>query len=192
MFENIIQNIDDLKGTQISQELQDIADILVEIHGYMASKDTRPWISKLRSFRGPLEEEFKGQFLMAMINMKKHYVKGDTGEDDLELDGYTPGFAMEDVGAADFSNAGVNLEKEGSELSKLFEKVIESAQTAKGNELTSNLQEIADIIMLENGALSARAIRPWVSKLRAIREPLGEEVKASFIQEMEEMKEKYG
>jgi len=191
MFENIIKNIDDLKGTQISQELQDIADILVETHGYMASKDTRPWISKLRSFRGPLEQEFKGQFLTAITNMKKHYVKGETG-DDLDLDGYTPGFAMEDVGAVDFNKVGVDLEKEGSKLSQLFNKVIESAQTAKGNELTTDLQEIADIIMLEKGALSARAIRPWVSKLKAIREPLEEDIKVNFIQEMEEMKVKFG
>jgi hypothetical protein len=45
--------------------------------------------------------------------------------------------------------------------------------------------------MTEKGALSARAIRPWVSKLRAIREPLGEELKANFIQEMRELKEKF-
>ena len=192
MFDHIIQNIDTQKGNQISQELQEIADILVESNGYMASKDTRPWISKLRSFRGPLEDEFKDQFLTAITNMKKHYVKGEAGEDDLDLDGYTPGFAMEDVGAADFSSVGASSEKEGSELSKLFDNVIENAQAAKGSELTSDLQEIADIIMLEKGALSARAIRPWVSKLRAIREPLGEDVKANFIQEMEELKEKFG
>ena len=124
--------------------------------------------------------------------MKRHYVNGEAGEDDLDLDGYTPGFAMEDVGAADFSSVGASSEKEGSELSKLFDNVIESAQAAKGSELTSDLQEIADIIMLEKGALSARAIRPWVSKLRAIREPLGEDVKANFIQEMGELKEKFG
>jgi hypothetical protein len=191
MFDHIIQNIDTQKGNQISQELQDIADILVEGHGYMASKDTRPWISKLRSFRGPLEDEFKGQFLTAITNMKNHYVKGNTGADDLDLDGYTPGFAMEDVGAASSITVETTSEKEGSELSKLFNKVIESAKTAKGNELTSDLQDIADIVMTEKGALSARAIRPWVSKLRAIREPLGEELKANFIQEMRELKEKF-
>ena len=45
--------------------------------------------------------------------------------------------------------------------------------------------------MQTKGALSARAIRPWVSKLRAIREPLEEEVKIEFAQFVEEMKEKF-
>ncbi|MBN1802799.1 MAG: hypothetical protein JW891_14920 [Candidatus Lokiarchaeota archaeon] len=185
-FEQLTSQVDTLSGIEISNILQDLGDSLVEEYGYMATKEIRLLISKVKIFRGPIEEDIKKIFLDEITKLKQKYVENDN--DDLVGD-YQPSFTMMDTELEPIITP--EREEGGSELSALFSKVLEDVQNVDASQLTDTLQEIADIIMLTKGSLSARSIRPWISKLRAIRERLDEETKAQFIEEFSQMKEKF-
>ncbi len=187
-FEKLLTQVEILSGIEISNILQDLGDALVEEHGYMATKEVRPLISKVKIFRGPIEEDIKQVFLEEITNLKQKYIGEE--EDDL-LGDYQPSFATMDEEPEPISPPENVDDEGGSELSTLFSKVLEDILSLEGYKLTDNLQEIADIIMQTKGALSARSIRPWISKLRAIRDPVDEETKTQFIDEFSKLKEKF-
>ena len=182
-LENIISNLTRSNGLDIGNNLQVLGDLLVEKHGYMATKDIRPWISKLKKFKDPLENELIGQFSNFLDKIKEKFI--GTSNDEISLD-YEPSYAN-----IERNNLDSEIEEpEENKLLSLFNKVLEDSATAKGYELTGDLQEIADLVMQTKGSLSARSIRPWISKLRSIREPLEEDIKIEFAQYIVEMKEK--
>ncbi len=70
-FHNISLKLDILSCKDISKQLQDVVDVILETKGYsMALKEIRQWISKLRSIRGPLEEDLKISFLEELEKWK--------------------------------------------------------------------------------------------------------------------------
>ena len=69
--------------------------------------------------------------------------------------------------------------------------MIQNAPTHNGNELSDNLQDIADILLQSHGAVAVNVIRQWISKLRSIKEPLEDEIKVEFLAELENWKEKF-
>ncbi len=183
VYDDIFHNIHINKGIDISNKLQVLGDLLVEKHGYMATKDIRPWVARLKKIKDSLEDDIKTEFLNFLNQIKTKYIgekPETTSLDDL------PSFATLD----DSIPTSDTKTPDEKQLSHLFDKILENSTLLNGYELTRDLQEIADIIMRTKGALSARAIRPWISRLRAIREHLEEDVKNEFIQFIEEMKEK--
>jgi len=73
-FENIFQGIDSLKGFEIGKKLQDIMDDILETKGYdLSLKDMKPWISKLRFIKNPLDEKIKEEFLPEFNKWKERY-----------------------------------------------------------------------------------------------------------------------
>jgi len=76
-------------------------------------------------------------------------------------------------------------------LNDKFNALIHNAQTHNGNELSNNLQDIADILLQSHGAVAVNVIRQWISKLRSIKEPLEDEIKEELLAELENWKEKF-
>ena len=72
-FNNLIQNASTLNGNELSEKLQDIADIVLKSHGAVAMNVIRQWISKLRSIKEPLEDEIKDEFLVEIENWKEKF-----------------------------------------------------------------------------------------------------------------------
>ncbi len=113
--------------------------------------------------------------------MKEKYIKDD--EDEILDFGSSLAISGEpDDDLGDLS--------EGS-LSAKFEGLIQNAHTLAGNELSNELQGIADIVLQSHGAVAANAIRQWISKLRSIRSPLEEKIKDEFIAELTNWIEKF-
>ncbi|MFX1277302.1 MAG: hypothetical protein ACFFBP_07990 [Promethearchaeota archaeon] len=184
MYDDINLNINGYIGIDISNKLQILGDLLVEKHGYIATKEIRPLVAKLKKYKSLLEDDIKNQLIDLLSKIKESYL-GETNEE--ILSDYAPSFTN-----LERTNVEVKIEPhKENKLLTLFNKVLEDSKTLNGYELTSDLQEIADIIMQTKGALAARSIRPWVSKLRAIREPIEEDIKLEFAQYIEEMKEKF-
>ena len=87
-------------------------------------------------------------------------------------------------------------EDEGSDnnrdgLSDKINSLIQDAHDSTGNQLSSTLQDISDIVLRSHGAVAANAIRQWISKLRSIRDPLEDELKEEFLEVLEQWKEKF-
>lgn len=72
-FISLIQNAHTLKGYELSNELQKVADILLQSHGAVAVNIIRQWISKLRSIKELLEDEIKEDFLAELEIWKEKF-----------------------------------------------------------------------------------------------------------------------
>jgi hypothetical protein len=72
-FNVLIQNAQTLKGNILSNDLQSIADILLQSHGAVAVNVIRQWISKLRSIKEPLEDEIKDDFIAELESWKEKF-----------------------------------------------------------------------------------------------------------------------
>ena len=182
IFNKIQANLGQLSGTEISKLLQNIIDIILETEGYsMALKGIKDWVSKLRMIRTPLEAEIKEDFEVEFLKLKQKY---STEDDETGLD-FSPSFEM-----IEESSEGSGIGNGGT-LNDKFNALIQNAPTHNGNELSDNLQDIADILLQSHGAVAVNVIRQWISKLRSIKEPLEDEIKEELLAELENWKEKF-
>ena len=182
MFNKIQVELGKLSGTEISKILQNIVDNILETKGYsMALKGVKDWISKLRKIRGPLESEIKEDFELEFLKWKQKY----SGEDDETAIDFSPSFET-----LEESNGG-NGNRTGGTLNDNFNSLIQNAHTLKGDELSNDLQTVADIVLQSHGAVAVNIIRQWISKLRSIKEPLEDKIKDEFLAELENWKEKF-
>ncbi|MFW9942592.1 MAG: hypothetical protein ACFFFT_16250 [Candidatus Thorarchaeota archaeon] len=72
-IETLMQIISNSTGKELSSELQDISDIVLRSHGAVAANVIRQWISKLRSIRDLLEDEFQKEFLEELVKWKEKF-----------------------------------------------------------------------------------------------------------------------
>ena len=182
LFNEIQAKLGELSGTEISKKLQNIVDIILETEGYsMALKGIKDWISKFRMIRGPLESEIKDDFELEFQKWKEKFSAEDS---EITLD-FSPSFDMVE-GYSEETGSG-----NGGTLKDKFSSLIQNAHTLKGNELSNELQKVADILLQSHGAVAVNVIRQWISKLRSIKELLEDEIKEEFLAELEIWKEKF-
>lgn len=181
-FDDIEHGISKEIGPKISKKLQDAMDIILETVGYsMDLKAMKDWITKFRGIRKPLSEETQQSFKKDFSKWRTKYAPKKEGETEMD---YKPTFSITEETPAEEI-------KEGSRMKQLFQSLSSGIQTKEGYELTEDLQEIADIVLNDQGAVAARGIRPWISKLRSIREPLEEDIKSELMADLEKWKEKF-
>ncbi len=180
LFKKIRIKLGELTGIEISKLMQNIVDIILETEGYsMALKGVKDWISKLRKIKGPLEDEFKDDFQLEFQKWNDKY----SGEDDETTLDFSPSYEM--------MEDSIEIGENGGNLSDKFSVLIENAHKLNGDQLSSDLQSIADILLQSHGAVAVNVIRQWISKLRSIKEPLEDDVKDEFLTELESWKEKF-
>ncbi len=182
LFNKIQAKLGELSGVEISKTMQNIIDIILETEGYsMTLKGVKDWISKLRKIKGSIESEVKDEFLLDFLKWKEKYF----GEDDETTLDFSPSFEMVE------ESTEISESRNGGTLKDKFNGLIDNTQSLQGDELSSDLQSIADILIQSHGAVAVNVIRQWISKLRSIKEPLEEEIKEDFITEIENWKEKF-
>ncbi|MFX0144170.1 MAG: hypothetical protein ACFE9C_08835 [Candidatus Hodarchaeota archaeon] len=182
LFNKIQTNIGELNGIEISKLMQNIVDLILETEGYsMTLKDVKNWISKLRKIKDPLEGDLKEDFQLEFLKWKEKYSSEDN-ETTLEF-GSSYDDSLESIEISGAGNSGILDEK--------FNNLIRNIQIKKGDELSNELQSIADMLLQSHGAVAVNAIRQWISKLRSIKEPLENDIKDEFLAELEIWKEKF-
>jgi hypothetical protein len=180
LFNKIQTKLSELTGIEISKLMQNIVNIILETEGYsMALKGVKDWISKLRKIKGPLEDEIKDDFQLEFQKWKEKYFDED---DETSLD-FGPSYEM--------MEESIENGETGGNLGDKFSGLIENAHTLNGDQLSSDLQSIADILLQSHGAVAVNVIRQWISKLRSIKEPLEDDTKDEFLTELESWKETF-
>ncbi|MFW9972919.1 MAG: hypothetical protein ACFFDF_22220 [Candidatus Odinarchaeota archaeon] len=155
----------------------------LETNGYsMDLKLLKDWISKLRKIKDPLNAEVKDDFQIEFIKWKDKY-SGEHVETTLK---FSPSIEkLEEFNHKDKIGHGRILKDK-------FNSLIQNTGTQNGEELSNELQVIADILLQSHGAVAVNIIRQWISKLRSIKEPLDDDIKVEFLAELENWKEKFG
>ena len=187
IFDEIFFKMEELKGFEIGRKLQDFMDDILETQGYSFElKDMKQWISKLRIIRMPLEKSIMDKLLPELNKWKDKYIKKVPGESKTED---LPDFAKMNV--IKEASTIESLEETNPELMEKLKILQKNSNELKGDQLSIQLQDIADILLMSHGAVSLGDIRQWISKLRAIKEPLDFNVKTRFQMEIDKWKEKF-
>jgi len=181
-------NLDTITGKDISDHLQDGMDIILETKGYsMSLKGMKNWINKFKFSNSPLNDEEKEEFIEDLMEWRETYIEKGKEVSQTNVEG------NENEG----ENTQVLSEEEEKEeiqtesLEAKFESIIENISTLKGTQISQRLLGISDIILQKEGAMAARGMRNWISKLRTIREPLEEDMKEKLLEEAKSWKEKF-
>ena len=148
----------------------------------MDLKEIKDWISKLRRIRKPLNDEMKEDFVIIFFKWKEKYSKGDSDNQTLDF-GPSSEYSEENHDVLD--------SEKGKSLNVKIESLIQATNISTGNKLSSELQDISDIVLRSHGAVAANVIRQWISKLRSIRDLLEDEIREEFLEELEKWKEKF-
>lgn len=181
IIEDVMDNIDKYTGFELSRKVQNIVDIILETEGYsMALRGVKSWVSKLRMIRNPLGDEIKLEFLEIIEKFNKKYGGGEEEEMD-----YIPTFAQAEDKSSEKEEA-----SEDSIAGKL-NQILEDLETQEGPVVSKKLQSVADILLETQGAMAARGLRNWISKLRMIKEPLDDKIKSELKEEIAQWKEKF-
>jgi len=182
-FDDVEKNFTELNGVDISKKIQNIVDIILETEGYsMDLKEIKDWITKLRRIGKPLDEEIKEDFVIAFFKWKEKYLKGDS--DNQKLD-FGPSFNSSEYVQDEFDS------KRGNSLSSKIDSLIQTISISTGDKLSSELQDVSDMVLGSHGAVAANVIRQWISKLRSIRDLLEDEIREEFLEELGKWKEKF-
>jgi hypothetical protein len=182
-FETIEAKFTELSGVDISKKIQSIVDIILESQGYsMDLKEIKDWVSKLRKIRQPLNDEIIEDFVIAFFKWKEKYSMDDSVNQSLNF-----GLSIE---SSENLHENFDVIKAGGLVGK-FESLIQDTDNSTGNELSTKLQDISDIVLRSHGAVAANIIRQWISKLRSVRDLLEDELKEQFLVELEKWKEQF-
>ncbi len=181
----ISEKVDVLTGLDISKKIQNVVDIMIETKGHAIDlKNIKNWISKLRMIRNPMETELKNQFVTDFNAWKENVLSGSPQAQSMEA-------SPASIEILEKNTRETTQDKERIVLQKKFDSLLEKTKTLKGSELYNDLQEIADVILPIHGALAVKEMRQWTSKLRSIREPLKDEMKSKFTDELKNWKSKF-
>ncbi|MFX1377020.1 MAG: hypothetical protein ACFFA0_14540 [Promethearchaeota archaeon] len=183
IFDDIEKNFTELNGIDISKKILNIVDIILETEGYsMDLKEIKDWTSKLRSIRKPLEDDIKEDFVLAFFKWKEKYLKEDSDNQNLDF-----GPSVETT--EEIHDEHINTES--NNLSNKIDALIQTINTSTGSELSKGLQDISDIVLPSHGAVTANALRQWISKLRSIRDLLEDEIRQEFLEVLEKWKNQF-
>jgi hypothetical protein len=182
IIEDIMDNIDSYTSFELSRKVQNIVDIILETEGYsMALRGVKSWVSKLRMIRNPLGDEIKLDFLEIIEKFNKKY---GGGGDEEEMD-YIPTFAQAEEKSSEKEEASEDS------ISGKLNQILDDLETQEGPFISKKLQNVADILLETQGAMAARGLRNWISKLRIIKEPLDDKIKSELKEEIAQWKEKF-
>ena len=184
IFNEIYQNLNNFTGLEISKEMQNIIDIILETVGYsMDLKDMKQWNSTLRKIKKPLDDDIKTQFLTEFNKWMGKYSKKKS---DAEIIDYSPSFTMTEE-STEYSEG-----EQSKDFKEKFNDLIISVNTLIGVEISKKFQDIVDILLETQGySMALKDMRQWISNLRAIRTPLEEEFKIQFLNELGKWKDQF-
>ncbi len=186
MFNQIIENINSIKGKKISEILKNILDIAFKMEGISLNiLDIKLLISKLKSIKTPLSDDLKEGVIEKIEALNKVFSK-------LELVP-TPEFEPPPIKISKSKTEAITsqtlkiTEKEGEQIdiesiSNLFDIFFEKMDNMSGKEVSKQIENVIDLSLKFQGYSS---IVEWKNELKSIDtvldEPFREKIKSDFI-----------
>ncbi|MBD3197623.1 MAG: hypothetical protein GF317_21390 [Candidatus Lokiarchaeota archaeon] len=218
LFEIFIEKLDVLKGNQISEQIDKMIDLVIDLKG---NSEIINWKESLKELETPLDEEslqeLKEDFIKWMkyliseqepspistkssqlspqkqtieesVNLKEEYVSPGLTQEQFS----EPKGSLEEVNTLESEEDTIEAETGGEVGVKAkLEDLKSNLNELEGPALSNSLQEVADILLLSKGAMAVRDMRNWISKLRGIRSILEEDQRNEFQEKIDEWIEKF-
>lgn len=208
LFDLFVEKMSDLKGTQITDQINKMVNLILQLQGF---SDIIKWKNELESVDDFLDEPFQEEVIKDFLRWKKFILEPSERtqskkEEEIEEEVKSQAQIMDEQQekiqqAQQTKNTDISVEKPESEsteedtefsLENKFLNLKEKSTELPGTELSSLLQEIADVLLLSKGAMAIRDMRNYISKLRSIRDPLEDEIRTQFVDKLDEWIEKFG
>ncbi|MBD3215263.1 MAG: hypothetical protein GF311_21830 [Candidatus Lokiarchaeota archaeon] len=208
LFELFIEKISDLKGNQISEQIDRMIVLVLQLQGF---SDIIKWKEELATMNEFLEDPIQEEIIKDFLKWKKFILEpvkakesqiNEVSSQQLKSQAQ---LMDEEQSISDQNQSSENTEISGGQsvsdsetvmedfsLKDKFENLKQKSAELSGANLSSLLQEIADVLLLSKGAMAIRDMRNYISKLRSIRDPLEDEIRTQFIEKVDEWIEKFG
>ncbi len=172
-FDIISNKLDVIPGSEISKNIQNIMDILLETEGYSKPmKDMKFWVGKLKKNNNPLGSKDKREFSIELEKWNDKFKKEEIIEEASINQQENVEVSKEEVG--EIKDASSNNE---------LEFVMQNGDTLKGFEIGKKLQEFMDRIIETVGySMTLKDVKNWVSKLRGVKNPIEGQLKTDFLE----------
>ena len=182
-FNEIIENINDYSGKNISTKLKNLLDVAFEKDGISLNiLEFKLLVSKLEKFYYPLEDDMKAYVIEELNKLNKEFSS-------LELT-YPPEFRppiIEDKTAEGLEREIASEEKEieplnPEKVNNLFELFLEKMDDLKGVELGNQIDKFIEVILKLQGYPQIIDWKSNLSKIdKTLDEPLKEKIKLDFL-----------
>ena len=201
-FNNLIPKLDVLSCKEISKELLNITDIILETRGYsMTLKEMKQMNDKIRSIRGILDPDTKNDLINKINSWKeklgsppiskeitevKQITQIDTSVnlDNLQHVNHSPLESQPSVS---------ETPQEVGSIRQLFNNIIQQLNNLSGVEISKKLLNVTDIILETRGySMTLKEMKQWNDKIRPIKDFLDTETKNNLINVINSWKEKFG
>jgi len=208
LFDLFIEKMSDLKGTQISDQISKMINLILQLQGF---SDIIKWKNELETVDDFLDEPFQEEVIKDFLRWKKFILepsertqsnKKEEIKDEVKSQAQIMDEQQEKIHQAQQTKStDISVDQPESEnteedtefsLENKFLNLKEKSTELPGTELSSLLQEIADVLLLSKGAMAIRDMRNYISKLRSIRDPLEDEIRTQFVDKLDDWIKKFG
>ncbi|MFX1337228.1 MAG: hypothetical protein ACFFDK_01320 [Promethearchaeota archaeon] len=199
MFDLFLEKVDDLTGTEISNLIQNMIQMVIKFQGY---SNILEWKENLSSISETLEEPFREKLKEEVTNWKTELLTPKTPIESYSI----PSEQRLDVNIAQSAEVAKTEEeyyspaleeltgsieeevsdiKEGRDVNVIYREISQNIEELNGSEISKKLQTIMDIVLETKGySIGLKDMRQWISKLRMIKTPLVDEVLSTFKEKL--------
>ena len=208
LFEIFLEKIRNLKGTEISKQIENMIDLNLKFQGY---SNIIKWKNELKSIESildtPLIEKIKEDFknwknsiltpkLSVEPIQKEEIIEPQVRTLEEKVDIPEP-VNLDELEYINSRSMGISKPKKEVSTEKIreinineiYNQISQELNGLKGFEISYRLQNIMDIILETKGfSIKLKDMNQWISKLRMIRNPLEGDVKNIFLKKLEKWK----
>ena len=211
LFDLFLEKIDDLKGVELGDQIDNFIEVILRLQGYSQILEWKKNLSKLdKILDDPLKEKIKFDFLNWRNGiLGPNLVKEKTNTEEpvnifpqkdymseITEEYISPGltqsqFHSDDLNSSESEVVGKEIDP-AMKMKEIFDEVETNFAELNGIDISKKIQNIVDIILETEGySMELKEIKDWISKLRKIRKPLDDDIKEDFVLTFFKWKEKY-
>ena len=211
LFDLFLEKIDDLKGVEIGDQIDNFIEVILRLQGYSQILEWKKNLSKLdKILDDPLKEKIKFDFLnwrngILGPNLVKEETNTEEPVNNIPQKDYmsevteeyvSPGLSQSQFHSDDLisseSEVGGKESDPAVKMKEIFDEVETNFAELNGIDISKKIQNIVDIVLETEGySMELKEIKDWIGKLRKIRKPLDDDIKEDFVLTFFKWKEKY-
>ncbi|TFG04480.1 MAG: hypothetical protein EU539_10740 [Promethearchaeota archaeon] len=199
MFELFSEKVDQIKGKELSKQIESMIDMIFKFQGYTNILEWKNNLKELDEYlQDPIKEKIREDFNHLKEDLLKPLQSVENTQKELKepIQAVTnePLEISAEIEDDYFSPALAEQEKEDNEektesVSGIFLQISQNIDTFSGAEISEKLQQIMDIILETKGySIALKDMRQWISKLRMIKIPLVDDIKTTFKEKLSKWK----
>ncbi|MFX0070799.1 MAG: hypothetical protein ACFFAO_06890 [Candidatus Hermodarchaeota archaeon] len=200
MFELFLEKLDNLKGRDISEQIGNMIEMILNFQGFSNILEWKKNLSEVdENLQEPFKEKLREDFTswkneLLSTTLSREVIQQETlGTQEIQTDANLQ--VDEPIEEEYFSPALAELEQAEEEtleetsksqnVSEIFLEINQNLNDLTGTDISTKLQTIMDIILETKGySIALKDMRQWISKLRMIKTPIVDDIKSMLKEKL--------